>query len=389
MARVDPISSALASWMPRLIGVYRTLRRSQGPADHLLPHEVAVVARGIRKLSLGLTRERQLVGGHYMDDPELLAAYLLYFWPISYAKARHAYGEIGARPRTVLDLGSGPGPLALAAFDAGAAEVMGADRSTPALDLARRIAGTADRVLQTRPWDPLSSGEIPGGDQAWSVISLGHILNELWTDDPDRIAKRVELCRTLMGRLRKGGSLLIIEPSLQITTREMLEVRDRLVAEGCPVRAPCLFRGPCPALDRPAEWCHAERSWTPPAALKEIFTAAGLHQEAIKMAYLVMGRPGETWPVLPDGRLFRVVSEHLPGKGRTRVMGCGPEGRIPLAIADDALSPRNRALLDAQRGDVVDVQHASPANEGPGLRITSDAHVRIAASGGQSVGARH
>ena len=36
----------------------------------------------------------------------------------------------------MLDLGSGPGPLAFAAMDAGAAEVTAADRSKPALTLA-------------------------------------------------------------------------------------------------------------------------------------------------------------------------------------------------------------------------------------------------------------
>jgi SAM-dependent methyltransferase len=375
---VDRISSKLAGWMPRLIGVYRSVRRSRGPEGRLLPAELAAVTRGVRRLSEGLTRRRHLVGTPYMEDPDLLGAYLLYFWPVSYAQGLHAIGEIGARPRAVLDLGSGPGPLAMAALDAGASDVMAADRSASALELCARVASSAGRAVATRTWDPLGSDELPGGTQAWSVISVGHALNELWAGEPDRIEKRAAFCRRLLDRLRKGGSLVLIEPALQVTTRELLEVRDRLVAQDVPVRAPCLFRGACPALERPADWCHAERAWEPPTVLEEIIQEAGLHKEALKMAYVILGRPGEAWPEAPGGRLFRIVSEQLPGKSRVRVMGCGGEGRIPLALGDSARTPENQAFLEAQRGDVIDVAGAEPAQEGPGLRITETTRVRIA-----------
>ena len=380
---MDAISQDLERWMPRLLEVFRAHRRTRGPADRLLPDELALVVRGVRRLSEGLTRGRRLVGAHYMDDPELLATYLLYFWPISYAQARHVLQEVGARPRAVLDLGSGPAPLSLAAFDAGAAEVTAADRSELALNLARRVAASAGRTLTTRPWDPIVSDELPGGRQAWSVISLGHILNELWPGASDRIARRAALCRSLLARLRKGGSLVIIEPALQVTTRELLQVRDLLVAEGVPVRAPCLFRGPCPALEREVDWCHAERGWTPPPMLAEIISGAGLHKESIKIAYLVLGPAGEPWATPPPGRLFRVVSEQLPGKSRLRVMGCGPEGRVPLALGDSARTPANEAFVTAQRGDVLEVTEAEPAADGPGVRVVATTGVRVVARAGE------
>lgn len=382
---MDEVSASLALWMPRLVGLYRNLRKVAGPSDTLLPHEVESVARGVRRLSEGLTRKRRLVGVSYMDDPELLSAYLLYFWPVSYAQGRHVLNEIGTRPRAVLDLGSGPGPLALAAFDAGAAEVMAADRSVRAIDLAKKIGTAANRALTTREWNPDKSDEIPGGNQAWSVISLGHVLNELGADDPNRIERRAALCRTLLGKLRKGGSLVLIEPALQITTRELLELRDVLVAEGYPVRAPCLYRGPCPALDRPADWCHAEHAWEPPPLLADIIAAAGLHKEALKMAYVVLGPQGEAWPTTPPGRLFRVVSEQLPGKSRVRVMGCGEEGRVPLAIGDNARTPANEAFVSAVRGDVLDLQGAEPAVEGDGVRVVAATRVRVVAKAGESL----
>jgi hypothetical protein len=321
-----------------------------------------------------------------MNDPETLAAYLLYFWPISYAQGRHVYSELGSKPRTVLDLGSGPAPLAFAGFDAGATEVMAADRSAPALELAGRIANATGRMLVTRPWDPLREMAIPGGDQAWSVISLGHTINELWADAPDRIAKRAALCVALLARVRKGGSLVLIEPALRTTTRELLAVRDELVRQGYAVRAPCLFRGDCPALVKDIDWCHAERSWEPPPALAEIIAAAGLHKEALKMAYLVIAPRGEQWAEPPPGQLFRVVSETLPGKSRLRVMGCGRDGRVPLALGDNAHTPGNAAFLAVERGDVLSLDGSEPAVEGTGLRVTATTRVEIVAKAGQPLG---
>jgi hypothetical protein len=85
--------------MPGLIGVYRSMRPTAGPVDHLTSQEVAAVARGVRRLSEGLTRGRRLVGRHYRDNRELLAAYLLYIWPVWYAQGRHVYRELGSKPR--------------------------------------------------------------------------------------------------------------------------------------------------------------------------------------------------------------------------------------------------------------------------------------------------
>src|SRR5690606_32061084 len=112
-------------------------------------------------------------------------------------------------------------------------------------------------------------------------------------------------------------ALLVVEPALRETSRALLEVRDRLVARGHALRAPCLHRGACPALEKASDWCHAERPWQPPALVQQIARAAGLRKEALKMSYLVLAPKGEDWPELQPGRrLFRIVSEPLQGKGR-------------------------------------------------------------------------
>jgi hypothetical protein len=238
------------------------------------------------------------------------------------------------------------------------------------------LAGLAGKGVSTRTWNPQAGDALPGGGLAWSLVTMGHGLNELWADQPDRIERRARLLSDIAGRLRKGGSLVVIEPALRTTTRELLAVRDRLVADGLAVRAPCLFRGPCPALAREVDWCHAERPWTPPPALAEIIAAAGLHKEALKMAYLVVAPPGQGWAEPPPGRVLRVVSERFEGHGRERFIGCGPEGRVPVARSEAQRSELNAPFDTLSRGDLFALDGAEPAMEGDGLRVVAATRVR-------------
>jgi len=370
------VDRSLTRWMPRLVAVWRRHRRLPEGPPTLVGRELKEVAQGIRTLSAGLTRERALVGARYLDDPRLLGAYLLFYWPVSYAQARAVLGELPRRPRTVLDLGSGPGPVAFAALDAGASEVTAADRSAPALALARALAAEAEEPLGTRPWS--GGAALPEG--AFDAITLGHVLNELGRG-PGALADRAALLERAAAQLRPGGSVVVLEPALRDTSRELLQVRDLLVARGFAVRAPCLWRGGCPALVKASDWCHAERTWSPPPLLDALAREAGLHKEALKMSYLVLAPPGEAWPELPTGRLFRIVSEPLEGKGRQRYMGCGPEGRLGLALQQKHRTVANEAFFSLRRGDVVAVEGTE--QRGDGLALVEGSSVRKVAAAGQ------
>src|SRR5215831_9570652 len=307
--------------MPRLLSVWRRSRRLPGgPPDRLTPRELREVARAVQQLSRGLTRERPLAGSPYMDDPALLGAYLLFFWPVSYAQARQVLGEL-PWAGTVLDLASGPAPIAFAALDAGAREVTIADRSPAALATAKELAREAGEALGIRRMDLAAAKpqtrEVGG---PFDLIAIGHGLNELYSAQPDPASRRAALVDGWLGALKKNGSLMILEPALRATSRALLEIRDLLVQRGRAIRAPCLYRGNCPALVKQSDWCHAERPWQRPAMVEALARAAGLRKESLKMSYLVVASPDSTWAEPPPGRLFRIVSEPLQGKGRLRYM---------------------------------------------------------------------
>jgi SAM-dependent methyltransferase len=386
---VGSAADDLQRFVPGLLSTWRGLRREVGrgprpPPDRLLPDELREVAAAVQRLSLGLTRDRKLAGTRYLDDDRLLGAYLLFYWPVSYLQARGVLSELPRRPRAALDLGSGPGPLAFAALDAGAAEAVAADRSARALAAARRLSGEVGEPVSTREWDPQRRGGLSGlaGGRKFDLVTMGHLVNELFQGE-GAAARRAALLEEALDLLAPGGSLVVIEPALRETSRALLEVRDLLVARGVAVRAPCLFRGACPALVRPTDWCHAERPVDPPPLVDEIGRRAGLRKEAVKMSYLVLAARGEGWPDPPPGLLFRIVSEPLPSKGRLRYMGCGPEGRKGLALQEKDVTPRNRAFEGLRRGDVVEVSGVEP--RGDGLRLSPESDVRVIAAAGRPV----
>jgi len=379
----------LARLIPHLVAVWRGLKaRGQTggprPPGRLSREEMGEVVRGVVRLSRGLTRERALAGSPYLDDPRLLGAYLLFYFPLSYLQGRGVFSELPRRPGALLDLGSGPGPLAFAALDAGASEVLLADRSARALRAAQALSRAAGESIATSIWDGASASALArvALGRRFDTISLGHVVNELFAGEGAAL-ERAHLLEAAAALLRPGGSLVVVEPALRDTSRALLEVRDELLKRGYAVRAPCLYRGPCPALLRESDWCHAERPVEPPPLVLEIARAAGLHKEAVKMSYLVLAPREESWASAPEGRVFRIVSEPLPSKGRLRYMGCGPEGRMGLSLQEKHVSPENARFESLARGDVVLVEGAEPS--GDGLKLAPGSAVKLLARAGERV----
>jgi ribosomal protein RSM22 (predicted rRNA methylase) len=371
----------LADWEPRLVRAWRALRggRATAPSNEasLSADERRDILAGVARLSQGLTRERALAGARYFEDPQLLGAYLLLYWPVSYAQASAVLPEAGApgelRLGRVLDVGSGPAPMAMAALDLGAASVHAVDRSEAALAVARSLATSAGAELKTSSWQP--GAPLPDGP--FDTILAGHVLNELFGDDVER---RVRLVQSLFARLAPGGRVVILEPALRETSRALLEVRDRLVAAGVVVRAPCFFAGDCPALAREGDWCHAERRFSPPPLVQSLAADAELHRDSLKMSYLVLEPPGAPRPS-PSPRWWRVVSERLDRKGQLRVIGCGTQGREPLVLPEKHVRDGNRVFAELARGDVIDVEGIQP--RGDGLRLDDRSTVERVAKAGE------
>jgi SAM-dependent methyltransferase len=353
--------------------------------------EFAVAAR-IRDLSRGFTGGRALAGERYLSDRDLLGAYLLHYFPISWCQASLCLSLFfsvtgAAAPRSVLDVGAGPGPVALALLAAGAGAVTAVDRSAGALALARRLAAGQGRQLSTRTWDATSGGPVPDG--RFDLISLGHALNELWAGREDRIALRVSLLQRLAAKLTPGGRLFIMEPALMQTAQDAIRVRDGLVREGFTVELPCTWQGACPAL--PQSTCHGEFAWTPPPQMVRLAHRARIGREALKTAWFVLRAPGAVAgaagaaapapttagaPADPSVGIYRVVSEALLSKsGRIRYLVCGPLGRFALSAARSCPAPGVKPFYSLRRGEGITISGAHRRETGWGLEENSSVTV--------------
>lgn len=353
----DLLAARLKFWLPELLRLWRRqcgLR--PGPETELRPHEFSLITSGLRRLSFGLTRERHLAGRNYFDQPGELGAYLLYFWPVSYAQnhllLRRIFSPAIPKNFDILDLGSGAGPLAVAGLDLGARSAVFADRHPKLPALAVQLASRIRRPSSWRSWNPLQSSTLPANTFQW--IGLSHVLNELWPLDPERIARRCSLLQGLAPRLAPDGFLLLVEPALTATSRETLQVRNCLLEKGWPVRYPCLTPAPCPALIRGQDSCHEEFPWTPPHLLQKLARSAGLLKEHLKMTALAFSKPGTEPAPLPEGKIFRIVSEPLLSKnGRHRLIACGPDGRLGLSLHPRDATGQNEIFLSLRRGDRI------------------------------------
>jgi len=321
----------------------------------------------------GLVGERELVGTPYLADPELRREYEREIAP----RTRAALGKIlpevfpagTAAPSRALDLGAGTGAAteALRAFFGAPLEITGVDR-VAAPGVVKADLGVA----------------LPPVEGRFDLIVAAHLLGELYVHRPheERIDARARRVRAWADALlAPGGTLVLVEPALRETSRAFLHLRDRLVAQGAAVVAPCFYRGDCPALVRESDWCHAERPFAPPPAIAELAVAAKLHRDSLKMSYLVLRARNTAWPEPPDGRVFRIVSEPLDEKGKRRRIGCGPEGRIPLVLPDKHLAETNRVFDELQRGDVIRVSEVT--TRGDGLRLERGSRVERLARAGE------
>jgi SAM-dependent methyltransferase len=399
------------------------------------PAELDRLGRAVLRLQRGLTGERSLAGASYMDDPELLDAYLLYYWPVSYAQATRALTLSGLRPSSVLDLGSGPGPMAAAAIDRGAARAMLVDKSPGALALAERLLAPSPTSVACLELDEfardggpaLAPGSAQGGGAAiedgegFELICFGHSLNEFHAGESGRVELRAALVERAAGRLADGGSVLIIDPATLAAARDAIALRDALCARGWRVIAPCTTDAPCPALAAgPSHSCHDEAAWAMPGFVEALAAKAGLDRALIKMSWFALrpperrARPGATssdtaaqptpGPVRPSGpaeaalpdkpvqsdaalpsrppspapgkTLYRVVSEPMLNKaGRVRRLICGTEGRFPLSAKRGDDNAEKAGFFGLGRYDLIEVDRPELREGGWGIATDTRIHV--------------
>jgi len=371
----------LENVMPLLINQWRRFLGIRGPQDVLQTREFRSVVKSVMEMEKNF-ENKELIDNNYFLSRDHLAAYLMYYWPMHYQEGLSLINELPRAPRRVLDIGSGPAPYAFAALQHGATEVYATDNNIDAATLGANICGRYGKTLTVREWncrkDPCP---IEG---KFDLIILAHALEEIF---PREIGgwreKQDEFINSLISMLTSDGFLLIVDSSRVSTNHRILEIRDSLVKAGVPVQAPCVWKGKCPVLQTKNSPCYAQRDFERPYIVKEIQRAARIKLSSLKMTYLIMRHPDAEWPLLPEKRLYRVISPPIDGFNGPAFYLCGVDGKKKLSSHIKEHTKDSRPFQYLKRGEMISIEDA--LEEGNHLHIVQGTKVNIEAPCGKSI----
>jgi ribosomal protein RSM22 (predicted rRNA methylase) len=197
------------------------------------------------------------------SGPDDALGYAALIMPAAYAQLRGAIAATAARapgwsPATILDIGSGPGTALWAAAEQWPTlqHAVAWEREPALIALGKTLAtNSPSPAVRAARWErhDLAVERVAAADNAFDLLVLGHVLNELGAEDQ---------ARTVAEAWRQtAGVLLIVEPGTPAGFAVVRAARDALLADGGHTLAPCAHDAPCPLAD---DWCHfPQRIWRP------------------------------------------------------------------------------------------------------------------------------
>jgi ribosomal protein RSM22 (predicted rRNA methylase) len=248
-------------------------------------------------------------------------AYALARMPATYAAVAaslNALGEVrpDLAPETLLDVGAGPGTASWAATEAFASlrSLVLIDDNSALRALALDLAQGGARLGELTYDEGEASALLARSDAADLVIA-SYMIGELGETE------RNALAGLLWSKTR--DTLLIVEPGTPAGYARIIAIRQRLIAAGAHVAAPCPHDGTCP-LSAP-DWCHFTQRLPRSRAHMQV-KGAELPFEDEKFAYVALTR-------MPTIRPFgRVLAQPAAGKAGISAKLCTADGLAMTGI---------------------------------------------------------
>ncbi len=296
--------------------------------------------------------------------PERLAARLHFFLPRDQAKVVAALRDVAVPPLwlgegralVIVDVGAGIGASALGAVRALRAKGVTRALSVSLLDSDAVALSVAKDVLAR--CDGVRVEVVTALPDEADLIVFAAVLLEVAAGVTEEAGdgRCVGRLQDAVGRLSPGGRVVVVEPALRDPTRRLMRVRDRLLAGGVPVLAPCTHVGRCAMLDVKKDWCHDDLPIDLPVWVQPLARAAGLRWQGLTFARLILTRQAEPTPS------FRVVAPLRDSRGRKERQLCGafPDGSTLRWVdrLEKHASAANAAFGELERGDGLEMAPA-------------------------------
>jgi ribosomal protein RSM22 (predicted rRNA methylase) len=273
-------------------------------------------------------------GRLHMAEELAVKAYLAARMPATYAAARASFDALfEARPdfspRTLLDIGAGPGTVLWAATDLWP-ELKKAtllEASGPARKTGETLAAEGGLTVRTT-WlagdATIELGDLPAAD----LVSVAYVLDEIAPASRPKLIGRVWAVT--------ANTLIVIEPGTPAGWQRILEVRGQLIEAGAHILAPCPHDAPCP-LAAP-DWCHFSRR-VARSRLHRLAKEADVPWEDEKFIFVAASR------VPAASRRPRVLAPPKSGSGKVRLKLCRPNG----AVEERLFTKRDGAVFKSAR----------------------------------------
>ena len=253
-------------------------------------------------------------GRLHMADDMAVKAYLAARLPATYAAVRASLDALadarpGFTPKSLLDVGAGPGTVLWATTDLWpdleAAVLLEASAAV------RKVGQSlAEGTITARTEWLAGDATIDLADlRPAELVTAAYVLDEI---TPASLPK-------LIGRLWQltGDTLLIVEPGTPAGWQRILAARGQLIEAGAHVIAPCPHEAPCP-LAQP-DWCHFSRR-VARSRLHRLTKDADVPWEDEKFIYVAASRhPAPSRPA-------RVIAPPKSGSGKVTLKLCEPDG---------------------------------------------------------------
>ena len=282
-----------------------------------------------------------------------VAAYLLARLPATYAAVHRVLCELQEAmpefaPRTLADVGCGPGTAALAAlacFD-DLVSIRGVDANPAFLDVAPRLlaasglaSGVAFEVVKADFRSYVAGPVLP------DLTIAAYALVEGSESEAGAMA-----CRLFAAT---AGVLVLVEPGSRAGFARILAARTALVAAGAQIVGPCTHAGACPMAD--PDWCHFAVRLARSREHRRIKQGDAPFEDE-KFSYLIAGRAER-----PASGAARIIAPAYHGKGGSQFRVCSAAGLEAKTLRARDVAHKTRRKLDW--GDLFPLSDVSGRSE--------------------------